>query len=351
MKQTRKAARSVAAFETLPQGAPMDDMPHASPSLDRIQQARDRLGTRIIRTPLLPLRTEPIASHFTAARSATIKLELFQHAGSFKARGNLLGIDGLDEAQRRAGVVAASGGNHALAVAWAAREKHIPATVVMPQTTDPARIDTCRALGAEVKLVSDIARVFDEMHRIADETGAAILHPFEGKHMTLGAATCGAEVLEDMPEIDLMIVAVGGGGLIGGIAAALCQARPQCEVIGVEPEGADSLSRSFEAAEPVALETVDTIADSLGAPTALPYSFAVARRHVSRVVRISDERIVHAMRLMRDGLHLIAEPACAAALAAATGPLRDELADRNVCVLACGSNIGAARYRSLVGDA
>jgi threonine dehydratase len=321
-----------------------------SPTPEQIEQARIVLRSRIVRTPVLPLITDPIAAHFCNARSAFIKLELFQHAGSFKARGNLLGIDRLDDAQRASGVVAASGGNHALAVSWAARERNIRATLVMPEATDPARITGCRELGAQVVLVHDIAAAFAEMNRISADEGCTIMHPFEGEHMTLGAASCGAEILEDIGDIDLMIVAVGGGGLIGGIAAALKQARPECDIIGVEPMGADSLYRSFEAGKPVAIDRVESIADSLGSPTAMPYSYAVARQYVSRIVRIGDDRILEAMRLMRDGLNIMAEPACAAALAAATGPLQEDLVDRNVCVLACGSNIGADRYRSLVGN-
>lgn len=166
--------------------------------------------------------------------------------------------------------------------------------------------------------------------------------------MTLGAATLGAEIIEDLPDLDCMIVAVGGGGLIGGVAAAIRQIRPDCEIIGVEPFGADSLSQSFERGEPVRIGTVDTIADSLGSPAALPFSYAVVRRYVSRLVRIDDNAMLDAMALMRDALKLVAEPACAAALAAATGPLREQLVGRNVCVLACGSNISAQRYNALL---
>lgn len=320
------------------------------PSPEQIAQARAALERRIVKTPMLALQTDPIARPFSLTRQAAVKLELFQHAGSFKARGNLLGIDRLSEAQRSAGVVAASGGNHALAVAWAAQQQDIDATLVVPKATDPARVEACRALGGRVILADSIAATFAEMNRIAETEGATVMHPFEGEHMTLGAATLGAEIAEEFPEIDLMVVAVGGGGLIGGLAAAVKQARPECEVVGVEPTGADSLYRSFEVGEPVELEQVKTVADSLGSPRALPFSFGVAQTHVDRVVRIPDDRIIDAAKLMRDGLNLMVEPACAAALAAVSGPLQSDLADRSVCVLACGSNIGKERYGSLIGD-
>ena len=297
---------------------------------------------------MLSLQTDPIAAPFARARSATMKLELFQHAGSFKARGNLLGIERLSDTERAAGVVAASGGNHALAVAWAAQQQDIAATLVVPEATDPARIEACRALGGRIILADGIAAAFAEMNRIAEADGATVMHPFEGEHMTLGAASLGAEIAEEFPDVDMMVVAVGGGGLIGGLAAALRQARPQCEVIGVEPLGADSMYRSFEAGHPVDLDRVETLADSLGSPRAMPYSYAVARAHVGHIVRIPDSAIIDAMRLIRDGLNLMVEPACAAALAAVAGPLQADIENRNVCILACGSNIGAERYRAFI---
>lgn len=326
-------------------------LPDTPPTLDEISQARSALAGRIVRTPTVALSQAPFENALGHTASAFMKLELFQHAGSFKARGNLLGIERLDEAQRQAGVVAASGGNHALALSWAAASEGVKATLVMPKKTDRLRVESCARLGAEVRLVETVMDAMDAMHAIADEEGRTVMHPFEAAHMTLGAATLGAEILEDVPEIDCMVVSVGGGGLISGIASAIRQTKPDCEIIGVEPFGADSLWQSFEKGEPVRLDKVDTIADSLGAPSALPYSFSVAKTFVDQVVRIEDADMVEAMALMRDGLKLIAEPACAAALAAACGPLRDHLAGKNVCLLACGSNIGPARYAELLPPA
>ncbi len=323
-------------------------MTASPPSIENIHEARESLKTRIIRTPIVSLSHDRFAGLLDGTQSTSIKLELFQHAGSFKARGNLLGIDQLAADRRAAGVIAASGGNHALAVSWAAHSQHVPATIIMPKSTDPVRIDGCKTLGARVILVDDIAGAFDEMHRLAAENGSIIMHPFEGSHMTLGGATCGAEIIEDLPDLDVMIVAVGGGGLIGGIASAIRQIRPQCAVIGVEPFGADSLSQSFQQGKPVRIDRVDTIADSLGSPTALPYSYAIAREFVSQIVRITDAQMIEAMGLMRDTLKIMAEPACGAALAAAIGPLRETIADKKVCILACGSNIGMERYRQLL---
>ncbi|MCP4314760.1 MAG: pyridoxal-phosphate dependent enzyme [Hyphomicrobiales bacterium] len=323
-------------------------IPDTHPSLDEINNARRALTGRVIRTPVVELRQAPFDDLLGHAGSVSMKLELFQHAGSFKARGNLLGMDRLSANQRTAGVIAASGGNHALAVAWAAGSQGVPATLIMPKATDPLRVEGCNTLGATVHLVDDIATAMDEMHSIADENGSTIMHPFEAGHMTLGAATLGAEILEDIPDLDCMIVSVGGGGLISGISSAIGQAKPECEIIGVEPFGADSLSRSFETGEPVHIGKVDTFADSLGSPAALPYSYSVARKFVDSLVRIEDSAMLDAMVHMRNALKITAEPACAAALAAAIGPLRDRMDGKNVCVLACGSNIGPERYGKLL---
>lgn len=324
----------------------MTDMSKISPSLQQIREASETLHGRIVATPVLNLSHDPIVD--LLGEHVSMKLELFQHAGSFKARGNLLGMDRLDATQRAAGVIAASGGNHALAVSWAAQKLGVAATIIMPRATDPLRIEGCKAFGASVLLVDDIASAFDLMNTKAANDELTMMHPFEGEHMTLGAATCGTEILNELPDLDVMVIAVGGGGLISGISAAIKQARPTCEIIGVEPFGADSLFQSLEKGEPVRIGTVNTIADSLGSPAALPYSFAIAQKFVKRVIRIDDNAMLAAMGFMRDHLKLMVEPACAAALAAAMGPLQDEIRGKRACLLACGSNIGLERYNLLL---
>lgn len=320
------------------------------PSLAEIEQAAAALRGRVIRTPTVALESDRIRRHLPQDARLTVKLELFQHAGSFKARGALLGLDALDEAQRRRGVTAVSAGNHALAVAWAAGRERVDAKVVMPRTADPVRIRGCEAPGAQVVLVENTHAGFEAMERIVAEEGRMAVHPFEGPYPTLGSATCGMELFEEHDDLDAVIVAVGGGGLVGGIARAGRLMAPGCAVIGVEPEGADSLSRSFEAGRPVALERVDTIADSLGAPMALPHSFAVARANVEEIVRVGDDDMLVAMTWFYDALKLAAEPACAAALAALAGPLKRRLEGRRVGVVACGSNIGEDRFAALMAQ-
>ncbi len=321
-----------------------------TPPRGRIDAAAKALAGRVVRTPCADLAMHSLQGALPAGADVSIKLELFQHSGSFKARGVLLGIDGLPEAQRRRGVVAASGGNHALAVSWGAKAADIPARVFMPRATDPIRIEGCRALGAEVELTDDIAAAFAGMETAAEQDGLAKLHPYEGEHMTLGAATCGMEYIADRPDREVFIVPVGGGGLISGMAAAIRHAKPAAEIWGVEPEGADSLGRSLAAGKPVTLDRVSTIADSLGAPYALPYSLAVARENVTGMVTVSDDEMRAAMRLLFDGCRLVAEPACAASLAGLVGPLRAACEGRRVGIIACGSNISIPRYQALLDD-
>lgn len=317
------------------------------PTVDAIVAAKASVQDDLIETPVLPLSSARWDGVLPDCASVTLKLELFQQAGSFKARGALLGMRNLSPVQSAAGVVAASGGNHALAVSWAAKAAGVDALITMPRAVDPARIAGCKALGATVQLYDDMAAAFAAMNEAAD-AGRILMHPFEAAHMTLGAATCGYEFVKQAPELETFVIPVGGGGLIGGMACAIKQMNPKARVIGVEPFGADSIYQSLGAGAPVQLDQVDTIADSLGAPMALPYSFDVIRQYVDRVVRIDDRAMLKAMDIYQQNLRITAEPACAASLAAILGPLKDDLAGQHVGLIACGSNISLDRYAELM---
>ncbi|MFA8442778.1 MAG: threonine/serine dehydratase [Yoonia sp.] len=317
------------------------------PTLDAIVAAKAEAQADLIETPVLPLTSARWDGILPDCAGVTVKLELFQQAGSFKARGALLGIRHLTAAQRAAGVVAASGGNHALAVSWAAQAAGVDALIMMPKATDPARIAGCEALGATVRLHDDMAAAFAAMNAAA-ERGRALMHPFEAEHMVLGAATCGYEYVTQAPQVDTFIIPIGGGGMISGMACAIKQMRPDARVIGVEPFGADSMSQSFAAGEPVRIDRVATIADSLGAPLAMPLSYGVARAYVDDIVKIEDRAMLAAMDIYQNVLRITAEPACAASLAAMIGPLKEDLSGRQVGIIACGSNISLARYAALM---
>lgn len=317
------------------------------PTLSDIKHAATLLNGKAIRTPTLALAQARWDGILPAA-DVVVKLELFQQTGSFKARGAYLGIQGLDNTGRAAGVVAASGGNHALAVSWAAKEAGVDALIAMPKATDPVRVAGCEALGATVVLCDDMPAAFSRMQDEAAK-GRFLMHPFEGEHMTLGAGVVGLEYLDQAPDVDVFVVPIGGGGLISGMSCAIRQAKPDATIIGVEPVGADSMYRSLAAGHAVTLDKIDTIADSLGSPMAMPYSYAVTAAHVDKIVHITDDDMRDGMRHFGNILRIMAEPACAASLAAICGPLKAELTGRNVGIIACGSNIGLARYNALLG--
>jgi threonine dehydratase len=276
-----------------------------------------------------------------------LKLELWQRTGSFKLRGALNGIAALDADARRRGVVACSAGNHAIAVAQAAREAGTHAKVAMPRHASPVRIAACRADGAEVLLTDTLQDAFALAQRLVAEEGRTLIHPFEGPLVVQGTGTVGLEVMRQVPAPDAVVVPVGGGGLLAGIAAAVKQLAPACRVYGVEPVGADAMARSFASGRTEALETVDTIADSLSAPYTLPYTYGVCRRFADGIVRVDDDALRAAMRHLFDDLKLAVEPAAAASTAALLGPLRETLSGRRVVLVLSGTTIDAERYARL----
>ncbi|HUL08434.1 MAG TPA: pyridoxal-phosphate dependent enzyme [Candidatus Acidoferrum sp.] len=314
------------------------------PSAERIAAARARLNGLIIETPVHRWRGPEIAAAAGADTEVVLKLELFQYTGSFKPRGALTNMLNLAPDALARGVTAVSAGNHAIAVAYAAKTLGTSAKVVMMKTANPFRVERCRSYGAEVVLAEDVHAAFETVRRIEKEEGRTFVHPYEGELTILGTATLGHEWCRQAPDLDAIIVPIGGGGLAAGIACAVKQLRPTCQVLGVEPVGADSMHRSFAAGEPRPIEKVGTIADSLGAPFALPYSFGLCRRFLDDLVLIDDDAMRRAMGLLFREMKLAVEPAGAAATAALCGPLRDRLAGKRVGVIVCGSNIDGATF-------
>lgn len=315
------------------------------PTLDAIRAARERLGEHVRHTPAWRWAPGICPTRFTEAGiSATLKLELWQPAGSFKCRGALLHAWELDEQARARGVTAVSAGNHAMAVAYAAAAVGTTAKVVMPRSADAFRVQQCQKLGGEVTLVDDVHAAFAEVERIVAAEGRSFIHPFEGYTPALGTATAGLELIEDAPDLDAVIVPIGGGGLCAGVAAAVKQASPGCQVFGVEPKGADSMRRSLAEGSPQTLEAVQTIADSLGAPHAAPYSFALCQQFVDDVVTVDDDALCQAMVELFEGAKLAVEPAGAAATAALLGPLKERLRGKHVGLIVCGANTSAESF-------
>ena len=307
------------------------------PRLDNVRNLSGLLQRWLVRTPVVRCRGLESRLHTSAELYA--KLEFLQQTGTFKPRGALSTVLGFASSELRAGITAVSAGNHAIAAAFAARAVGTSARVVMIRSASPVRVEACRSLGAEVVLADDVHQAFALVEEIRDQEGRAFVHPFEGPAVATGTATLGLEICEQVEDLDAIIVPIGGGGLCAGIASAVKRLRPDCRVIGVEPEGADTMTRSFAANRPVAIDKVDTIADSLGAPFALPYSFALCRRYVDDLVQVSDEEIRAAMNCLFHEMKVAVEPACAASTAALAGALLDELAGKKVVLLFCGSNI------------
>lgn len=317
-------------------------MTHSAPNLDAIVRLRASIAHDIVRTPLM--RCAGLESLLDDGTTVYGKLEFLQRTGTFKARGALAVIRSLSPEQLAVGVTAVSAGNHAIATAFAAKVVGTSAKVVMIASANPYRIEACRSYGADVVLAEDAHSAFELAERIKRQEGRFFVHPYDGKEIATGTGTVGLEICEQCDNFDAVVVSVGGGGLIGGIANAVKQLRPACEVIGVEPQGADSMHRSLEAGEPVSIDRVDTIADSLGAPFALPYSFDLCQRFVDRMAMVSDLNLRETMGLLFKHMKLAVEPACAASAAALLGPLRESQSGKHVVLVFCGSNIDWETY-------
>ena len=312
------------------------------PDIASIRALRDELADDIVRTPVIACAgIEDLLDNGTGVLA---KLETLQRTGTFKARGALATIRKLGRDELAAGVTAVSAGNHAVATAFAARVMNAHAKVVMIRTANPVRIEACRNYGAEVVMAEDAHTAFQVVERIREDEGRYFVHPFEGPAVAAGTGTVGLEICEQVDEFDMLVVPVGGGGLIGGIANAVKQLRPDCHIVGVEPHGAKSMHLSFESGKPEGIDKVRTIADSLGAPYALPYSFELCRRNVDELVLVSDDQLRAAMGMLYQHMNMAVEPACAAATAALFGPLRERAAGLKVVLVFCGSNIDWATW-------
>lgn len=319
--------------------SPIDGI--AVPSLAEIAATRALLAPYIATTPILERADLP-----GAPEGATLqfKFELLQNSGTFKARGAFSNMLALDAAQRARGVTGISAGNHAVAVAYAASRLGISAKVVMLASANPARVALCRRYGAEIVMAADGAAGFAEVRRIEAEEGRFFVHPFNGLRTILGTASLGAEWAEQSGGLDAVIISIGGGGLAAGMATAFRQAMPGIEILGVEPEGAASMTRTFAEGGPIRMGAMSSIADSLCAPHTEAYSSGLCRRTIDGLATVNDDDLRAAMRVLFAELKLATEPACAAATAAALGPFREQLAGKRGGGLLCGAITDAATF-------
>jgi len=324
--------------------------------LSAIVDARRIIAGVVHRTPMLSSATA--ARIAGAAAGITLgdgrlylKAEHLQKTGCFKPRGATVRMAHLPDDARAAGVIAISAGNHAQGLAWAARAAGVRATVVMPAGVSASRVAACRGYGAEVVLHGEtIGEAWAEMERLRDVRGLTFVHPFDDTDIVAGQGTIGLEILEDLPAVDVVVIAAGGGGLACGIAAAVKETRPGIRAWAVEPERSAALSLAIAADDIVRIEP-DSIADGLGAPFAGPRTLAMGKRYLDGIALVDDDTIAAAMRFAAERFKQVLEPAGAAALAAVLAgkvPLRD--GDR-ACVVLCGGNVEAAWFAELIAAA
>lgn len=302
-------------------------------SIDAIRAAQHAIAGVVHRTPV---SNSTYLSTRVGAR-VVLKLELFQKTGSFKVRGLVNTLRQLTDDERTRGVISLSAGNHAQAVAWGAARLGVRATIVMPATAVASKVEATRGYGGEVIQTSE--DLLATALQLRDERGLTLVHPFDDDRVIAGQGTVGAEIVEDVPEVDVVIVACGGGGLISGVAAAVKALRPNVRVIGVEPTGADVMTRSLAAGSPQRLTTLNTIADGLAAPFAGTRTFAHCRTLVDEWFVVPDREIVDAMRVVMERCKVVPEAAGAAALVPL---LTNRLAlgsGATVVPIICGGNV------------
>ena len=317
------------------------------PSLEEINATAQRIAPYIATTPVLPYYG---SEGFANGADVYLKMELLQKTGSFKPRGAINVVMHLSDDEKRRGITAFSAGNHAIATAFAASKLGTTAKVVMPKTANPFRVERCKKLGADVIFGEDIAELRSIVAELQRSEGRTMVHPFEGQHTFAGTATVGLELSQHVANLDAVIVPVGGGGLISGIATAIKLTQPRCKVYGIEPDGASGMTDSLAQQSPVDPVNVNTIADSLGAPMHLPQSFAIVQKFVDEVITVTEEQLATVMRLMFTDLKLAVEPACAAAMAGLLYPLNERLANQRVALILCGSNIDQATFQRLTSQ-
>lgn len=324
----------------------------APPTIADVRAAQARLAGRVHRTPLLSSHT--LGAQIGLDGPAWLKAENLQKTGSFKVRGALNTIDHLSAEQKARGVITVSAGNHAQAVAWAARAAGVAATVVMAAAASPIKAAATRGYGAEVILHgANNLEAFAEMGRLRDERGLTLIHPFDAATTVAGTGTVGLELLEDLPDLgrgegagrDTVVVGIGGGGLSSGLAFALKTLRPGVRVVGVEPTGAPGMTRALAEGKPVSLASSQTIADGLAAPFVGALNLALVRDYVDEVILLDDEAILVGARFLLERAKLLAEPAGGAATGALLTGAVKVAPGATVVSIVSGGNVDPEKLR------
>ena len=312
-----------------------------NPTKDDILAAYGRIKPYVRRTP--SIRVQPQDLGLPAAHPISLKLEFLQHSGSFKTRGAFNNL--LSRTVPVAGIAAASGGNHGAAVAYAAQQLGYRATIFVPEVSSPVKIARIQSYGADIRVGgARYADALDRCEAFIAQCGALSVHAYDAIETVVGQGSVGIEWQQDAPELDTVLVAVGGGGLITGIASWYGRS---VRVIGVEPEGSCALHASLHAGRPVDVTVESIAADSLGARNTGQLVYDIASSSVDHVVLVSDDSIMMAQRLLWDRLRIPAEPGGAAALAALLSGRYTPSKEERVGVLLCGANVDLTRLAAL----
>ncbi len=309
-----------------------------------VLDARARIMPHLHRTPILTCG----ALDQLTGTELSLKAELFQRTGSFKARGALNAALLLSPEQRARGVITLSAGNHGIGIAFAASMVGTRAVVFMPENAVPTKVEAIKAYGGEARYSPTMEEIFPLMERYQQEHGLTFVSPFSDPAIIAGQGTVGLEILDDVPDVETIVVPVGGGGLLSGVALAVKSQRPDVRIVGVEPEGANIVKRSLESGKPEVATRIDTVADGLAAPFAGELSQAVIQHYVDDVVLVTDDEIVQALRLILERMKVLVEPAGAASLAALlTGKAGVRKGGKTVAILS-GGNVDRAKLKTLL---
>src|SRR5689334_9369832 len=303
-------------------------------TLNDVQRARQRIASCIRRTPLAASAT--LSERLKT--NAYAKLELFQKTGSFKVRGTFNKALSLAPEIHAKGLIAVSGGNHALAVAYTARALDLVSTVLMPENTPRMIVEAARGYGADVKFAASAAEAFAQVAEF-ERDGWIYMHPFDDPVLMAGQGTLALEILDDVPQVTDIVLSIGGGGMMAGVGTAIKSLKPSVRIWGVETQGADSMARSLAAGKIVTLESITSVARSLGAPAPSERTFALAQKYLESVTVVPDKDALEASRFLLERLKVLAEPAASCTLAAATRLQGNFSAGKHVVLLLSGGNV------------
>jgi len=313
-------------------------------SFQDILEANKRIKSLVFRTPLY----HSVALSKRIGVETYLKLECFQPIGAFKIRGAINKIRSLSKSELRKGLVTASSGNHGLAVAYAAKLHGVKATIVVPENAVEEKIRAIEDYGAEV---IKYGRNYDEAYvkalEIRKESGGTFVHPFNDPFIIAGQGTIGLELLEDIPDVDTIIVPIGGGGLISGVSIAAKTLKPNIKIVGVQPEGAPAVYLSWKTGKIVEVDSIKTVADGLAAKKPLELTFKIIKRYVDKILLVSDKEIGKAVLTLLNLVHVLAEPSGAASTAALLFRYKPKPKEK-VAVIVTGANISINYLASLL---